>query len=261
MMSDQIKIHQIMQYALLVAGQSDDWHERTLSPIHLIKYLYLADMDHAKFNDGETFTGVDWKFHHFGPWSVDAFLQIDDALSLLGAKKTTFQSNYGEKDYTRWSVRFDETEFSALGRELPLGVKQSIQHYVGNYHNNTTALLHFVYATPPMLNAAPEECLDFKTVIFKKLEKLEVFVPYTERLSKKKQKALKVGMTDMRERFMEKVAASSAYSRSVPERVDAVYEEGVAWLDDQSGASFPEQGAVVQFSDEIWKSKARRGDV
>lgn len=256
------RIHQILQYALLIAGQSDDWHERALSAIHLVKYLYLADMDHAEFNDGQTFTGIDWKFHHFGPWSVEAFSQIDGALSSLGAEKQTFQSNYGDNDYNRWSTRFDEKKFDALKRKLPLGIKQSIQHYVGNYRNNTTALLHFVYATPPMLNAAPEESLDFSTVVVEKYEKPEPYVPYMERLSKKKQKALKNGMAELRERFMKRVSESTTqYPLPESGRVDAVYEEGVAWLDGLAGEQFPEQGATVQFSDEVWKSEARRGDV
>jgi hypothetical protein len=261
MMADKEKIDQILQYALLVSGQGGEWFERALSPIHLIKYLYLADMDHAKFNNGETFTGIDWKFHHFGPWSVEAFLQLDEALSPLGAEKQTFQSNYGDKDYTRWSVRFDEEKFNVLKRQLPLGIKQSVQHYVGNYRNNTTALLHFVYATPPMLNAAPEESLDFTSVVVEKREAPEAYVPYIERLSSRKKKKLKQGMGELRERFMQKVAESREYPSPDSSRVDAVYEEGMAWLDGLAGEPFPEQGATVHFSDEIWKSAARRGDV
>ena len=55
-MTDQEKIQQIMQYALLIAAQGDDYHERELSPLHLIKYVYLADMEYARYNEGETFT-------------------------------------------------------------------------------------------------------------------------------------------------------------------------------------------------------------
>ncbi len=44
-MSDLTKIHQIMQYALLIAGQSEDPYDRQLGSIHLVKYVYLADTD------------------------------------------------------------------------------------------------------------------------------------------------------------------------------------------------------------------------
>lgn len=86
-MIDKKKVWQVLQYALFVAGRSDDRFDRELGPIHLIKYVYLVDLDYAKFNNGQTFTGVDWVFHHFGPWSVDVFQQLDDALAEVGAKK------------------------------------------------------------------------------------------------------------------------------------------------------------------------------
>jgi len=58
-MTDLNKIRQIMQYALLVAGQNDDPYERQLGPIHLVKYVYLADMEYAEYHEGQTFTGID----------------------------------------------------------------------------------------------------------------------------------------------------------------------------------------------------------
>ena len=261
-MSEITKIHQIMQYALLVAAQGD-WHERALSPIHIIKYLYLADMDHAKFNQGKIFTGIDWKFHHFGPWSLEAFQQIDNAFAPLKAKKTISESNYGDKDYTRWSVDFNKEKFTVLRDILPLDIKQSVQHYVGSYHNNTTALLHFVYATRPMLHAAPGEFLDFSLMPEPKTEAVEEYVPYIARLSNKKRKRLKQGMDELRERFRQRMAekASVPYPVDNAGKIDAVFENGVAWLDGLAGDPFPEKGATIHFTNEVWKSEARRGDV
>ena len=54
-MPDKEKINHILQYALLVAAQSDDYLDRQLGPIHLIKYVYLADMDYAKYHEGQTY--------------------------------------------------------------------------------------------------------------------------------------------------------------------------------------------------------------
>lgn len=260
-MTDRNRIHRVFQCALLVAGQGDDYQERALSPIHLIKYLYLADMDYAKYNDGHTYTGLDWRFHHFGPWSATAFQQIENALSTMGALKSTFPSNFGDKDYTRWSVDFDQTKFDELKRELPIEIRSSVQHYVGRYRNNTTALLHFVYATTPMLNAAPGEILDFSVLVTAESEKREEFTTYVDRLSNKKRKLLIVGMDKLRERFRKKVAPHGKYLRTVSGQADAVFEEGVAWLDGLAGKPFPEEGTTVHFADEVWKSKARSGDV
>ena len=44
---DAAKADLILQYALLLAGQEDDFFDRQLGPIHLLKYCYLADLIHA----------------------------------------------------------------------------------------------------------------------------------------------------------------------------------------------------------------------
>ncbi len=52
------RVDLLLQYALLVAGEQDEFLDRQLGPIHLIKYVYLADLFHAKRNNGVTFTGT-----------------------------------------------------------------------------------------------------------------------------------------------------------------------------------------------------------
>ena len=50
------KIDLLIQYAILIAGQEDEYLDRQLGPIHLIKYVYLADLAYAERNCGKTFT-------------------------------------------------------------------------------------------------------------------------------------------------------------------------------------------------------------
>lgn len=256
-MIDKKKVWQVLQYALFVAGRSDDRFDRELGPIHLIKYVYLVDLDYAKFNNGQTFTGVDWVFHHFGPWSVDVFQQLDDALAEVGAKKTTFTSDYDGKDAVRWSVDHEDPRCGSFEQELPLDVRSSVQRHVGKFYNNTTALLHFVYATPPMLMAAPEERLDFSVVVTAKEETKDAHVPFLQRLSKKKKKVFTERMAELRERFARTVVPVESRPPRMNGRMDSVYEEGAAWLDSLAGDPFPEQGATVHISDDVWKSGAR----
>lgn len=78
---DTDKIDLIIQFALLAAGDEDDFFDRQLGPIHLIKYVYLADLSFAKRNNGESFTGVDWEFYKFGPWSQQVNERVEPALS------------------------------------------------------------------------------------------------------------------------------------------------------------------------------------
>ncbi len=54
---DQDRIDHVIQLALLVAGREDDPFDRELGPIHLIKYVYLADLAYAERHGGETYTG------------------------------------------------------------------------------------------------------------------------------------------------------------------------------------------------------------
>ncbi len=88
------RIEEVFGYALAVAAQADHPRDRELGPIHLLKYLYLADLAHAETHDGETYSGVSWRFHKFGPWAVEAFQQIEPAMAHLGAGCRQFASSY-----------------------------------------------------------------------------------------------------------------------------------------------------------------------
>ena len=253
------ELHRLMQYALLLAAQGDEYPEQLLGPIHLLKYAYLADMDYAIFNEGRIYSGVTWKFHHFGPWSAEAFMQIDEALAPIGAIKKTFQSDYGDKDCIRWKAEFDGTLLSDLSRELPIEVKQSLQKNVRRFQNDTTLLLHYVYATPPMLNAAPEETLDFKVMVASRLEKQFEYIPFLVRISKDNRKKLKQGMDELRKRFQKNATQPYRDVENILGREDAIYDSGVHWLDSLAGIAFPQTNVTVRFSDDVWKSKARSG--
>jgi hypothetical protein len=43
----------------------------SLSPIRVVKFLYLADLYHARENKGETLTAWPWKFVYFGPYCTE----------------------------------------------------------------------------------------------------------------------------------------------------------------------------------------------
>ena len=93
---DLQKVDLLIQYALLVAGEADDYQDRSLGPIHLLKYVYLSDLAYAKREQGQTYTGTPWKFHKFGPWSAEVHGRIEPALRLINADKLSFESDYEE---------------------------------------------------------------------------------------------------------------------------------------------------------------------
>ena len=53
----------LLKYALAVAGQEKPGN-RELGAIHLVKYVYLADLAYADRHRGDTLTAVAWRFHN-----------------------------------------------------------------------------------------------------------------------------------------------------------------------------------------------------
>ncbi len=156
---NQNRVDRLLQYILATAGQESGW-SRELGMIHLIKYAYLADLTHAKYHDAQTYTGLTWTFHHFGPWSVECYKRIEPALEAVSATKKKIESDKYD-DFIRWCAD-DYDLFEKLNDQMDLIVAGAVQKYVRKFGNDTYALLDFVYKTGPMLNAAPEELLEFK---------------------------------------------------------------------------------------------------
>ncbi len=256
------KIDRLLQFILAAAGQ-EDFGGRELGPIHLVKYLYLADLEHAKHRNGETYTNLPWKFHHFGPWSPEAYLRIEPALRAVGAdKKAVALANPKyEGEFVRWHVENDEL-FARLEKELPLIVAASVQKYVHEFNSITEDLLHFVYKTFPMLVAKPGETLDFSVPDFIRKENEKnsgdsktIPEKLTARQQKKKKAALEELKKEFRKRLEEKKRRPKI--KLEPPVYDNVYFEGLKTLDSLAGEEIKEIEGIARFSDDIWKSKAR----
>jgi len=259
---DITRVDKILQYALLVASEEDDFRDRQLGPIHLIKYVYLADLVYAKGNDGNTFTGVKWQFYKFGPWAQEVNQRIEPALLCIDTDKKIFPSNYGDKEeWVRWKA-IDDSPIIDLERELPFVITSNIRKFVHKFGQATPDLLAYVYSTEPMLAAAPNEYLDFLSLFPKK----EVHTPIKEHrtlLSKRKQKQLKEKMRVLRSLSKEKLAdkrKNTLIKPPIVPRYDDVYFEGIEWLDSLAGTQIDEGEKEAVFSNSIWKSPARRGD-
>lgn len=249
---DVKKVDLIIQYALALASEADDFKDRELGPIHLVKFVYLADLAHAQ-QTGRTFTGVEWRFHHFGPWAVEVFKRIPEAASAIGAEDRRFPSKFKGEDAVRWRAR-DGNLLDKLDRQMTQPIASSLRRAVRAFGNDTKALLHHVYNTPPMLKAAPGEVLTFEAALkeaSKLLQNTEETLPVISKTKAKNLKAL------VKQRLAEKREGQRMVTPDPLPRYDEVFDKGQEWLDGMAGASMEPVSGRLHFSDGVWKSSAR----
>ena len=257
-MSDKDRIRDTVVYALLTAAEDEDYTRRELGEIHLLKYLYLADLAHAKWHEGQTFTGTEWTFHNFGPWSQPLHAAIIACLMSVGAEFRTFPSRFGDDDCKRWRIQFDENECRRVKDRLPLEVKQAMAAALQKHGNDTASLLGAVYATEPMLRTAPGAKIDLLPAEKVQNEpELEAFVPLMDKLTKGQRKRFDAKKQLVKARIAERLAQRVAPALVQPAPA-AGCAEVLAWLDRMAGPQFPST-AEVMFGDDVWTSSARRG--
>jgi len=254
---DFARVDILLQYALGISGQDDEYYQRQLGPIHLIKYVYIADLAHAEHNQGKIFTGIMWRFHKFGPWSTDVFKRIEPALTAVGATKTEISHPKYEDDFVRWTL-IDDDLVLQLADKLPLYVCMAIQREVRRFGSDTPSLLNHVYLTRPMLRSAPGEFLDFSPE-----EKNVQAFPESPpaRLTKKQREHRKKELQNLKARIQAKLAEKKKHRRLVPPdpppRYDEIFIEGQKWLDELAGGSIEAREERASFSEDVWKSPAR----
>lgn len=239
----------------LAAASENDFPQNSLGYIHLIKYLYLADLIYAETHNGETFTGVEWKFHHFGPWNPELFRMIEPVFTAAGANKHIIPSKY-ENDTVRWSLE-DQRLLDALEQQLPFEMALKLKSLVKEYANFTAELLHHVYTTPPMLKAAPGETLDFEegrdTLPTPSEAESEI------ELTPEQERRLRDLRGKVRERLKMRTRQKDRVAPDPPVEYDEIFFKGQAWLDELAGHPIEPCSGELRISDKCWKSPARRG--
>lgn len=252
----------VIQYSLLVAGDEDDSFDRQLGPIHIIKYVYLADLSFARLNNGQSFTGTDWQFYKFGPWSQAVHARIEPALKAIHANRHQFPSDYDDKeDWVRWDLH-DDRLLEEKRRILPPVIRMDLKRDIHNFGKDTPSLLDYVYKTKPMLSAAPSERLDLSLVVDNTPKDHECPLPLRmENISNRKKKDFHQKMNALRELHQQRKSEAPKLINPVTNpRYDEVYKEGVAWLESQSGEQFSSRNISAEFSSDVWKSTTRKGD-
>lgn len=249
------RIRLLIEFALLSAAEADDFFARKLGIIHLLKYLYLADLAYAEKHKGERFTDTKWIFYHFGPWSAETWAEIPKTLERLGAQEERFPSSRYEKDAVRYSMDKNERRLEELEAKMPFWVTRSIKNAIQKYGSDTSGLLHYVYKTPPMIKAAFKDELNFDSVA------KETEVKTTPEVAPSKQ--WKAKHADLQKKVQEMLAQKKSQpSKLVPQvsppRYDEVFERGLRTLE-RTEEMKPLDGELV-FGDDIWHSPFRTDD-
>ena len=168
----------------------------SLSPIRVIKFLYLADLYHARENKGETLTGWPWKFVYFGPYCSESITALNEAVNNGVIDVKSFESKYDEKDRFLYTCR--EEKEADLEKTLSLYVWGSLKEAIKKWADDTPGLLdHVYYDTEPMEDAKRGDLLDFsKACLPIKLAKLEM-----KKISKSKAEKAKQLISALREQY------------------------------------------------------------
>ena len=252
---DAANVDKVLQYALAVAQEAEEFTFRSLGPIQLIKYAYLGDLAFAQANDGRSFTGCDWTFHHYGPWAAEVYKRIEPALACVGADRRTFESKFSDDDCVRWSLSGVASE--KLARELPDCVARRVKREVRRHGNDTYGLLDAVYKTEPMLRAAPGEVLLLRSPLAPE-ERAEQHVRSPEfRVSNSKRKKILAKLEEKRKQRTGGVKPAAVQPQP---RYDEVYTKGVAWLDSLAGTPISEETGILNIDDSVFKSPGRSED-
>lgn len=250
------KVEALVQFILATARlEVEDWNQRALGPIHIIKYVYLADLAYAE-RHGECFTGVPWQFHNFGPWSAELQDHLPQAVALANADARPFDNMHGAESI-RWKIADTRTAERALAHAepfLPTHVKLLVKQAVKRFGNDTSELLEHVYATTPMTRVAPREPLSFDDLMVAPARQMEP--PPTLRPKALKRRKEMLGAA--RARFAKR-AESLPRAETQPPVYDEVFESALRLLDANVNADVAKLEGVLEFDDAVWHSPARSG--
>ena len=205
-----------------------------LSTIHIVKYIYIADLFNAK-SEGRTLTPWKWKFWDFGPWTLESYRAVGDAVSRGSISSETRESKYNRLDEANeyqlfYCDRddFGDEELETLGRITIPNARTctALRGIIGEYGNRINPLLHYVYSTEPLHGKKHGDHLCFDGLAWPETEEAKT-VP----IKKKRLKKAKEIMKRIKER------TPPAYSPP-PGKFDDVYYSEMAMLEgDGSGTA------------------------
>ena len=209
-------IPELVHYITWLASE----REEMLSPIRLVKFLYLADLYHARRTQGKTLTGWQWKFVHYGPFCNEALQVVEAAVQAGMISALPYASSFDDEQHFLYKAESEKEPEIALS--LPVHVIAPLQGAIRKWAEDTYGLLDHVYfETEPMKDVKPGDVLDFR----KAKEPEPVRELHMRRLSKAKISQGRALIARMRESQRECIVAEPAAV------CDDVYSKAIEFLD------------------------------
>jgi hypothetical protein len=202
--------------------------ESHLTPIRIVKFLYLADLFNARVAGGHTLSGWQWRFVHYGPFCREALDAISAAESREFILSETFKSKFDK----------DGRSFRFIGENAPEDFPESLSVYVCSeikravelWADDTYGLLNHVYFnTEPMAAALPYQILDFATAQIPQRDSPVEMAP----LSKKKLNKARDLLKELGKIRQEQKAKTE--KRAVASLYDESYDQAMRLLEEEAG--------------------------
>lgn len=128
----------------------------------LIKFLYLLDLYYAEENEGNTLSGWDWKFVHYGPYAFNAGSAIDSLVAKGVIYREQRESEVSDKEYCLFRLpsyeKTPDLQSLGLSNRIQINIKSDIKRYSKNLPH---LLNHVYFHTAPMDKAIPGASLNF----------------------------------------------------------------------------------------------------
>jgi hypothetical protein len=146
-------------------------------------------------------------------------------------------------------------------RSLPPVIAMSLPPLVHRFLKDTPSLLDYVYRTPPMLVAAPGEYLEFAATERAKTPKADATKLRMDAISEKQRNRYRDRVRELQLQVKKRTEQGPALVNPMADaRYDETFEKGVQWLDSLAGEQIEQREYVAEFSEDVWKSTARKGD-
>jgi len=198
---------------------------KKLTTLRLVKFLYLADLYHARFSKGETLTGWPWAFVYFGPWCKEVNEAIEKSAKKGLILAQEYPSKYDDdKDYRLFSTESTDEEPKIIEALLTY-VWSKLQWAIQKWADDSYGLLDYVYfETEPMIETSPGALLDFsKSQMPEMPKKVEM-----KKILKAKLDEAKKSIGRLQDKYKQGISARPSQGPT-----DTLYKEFVSKLEEE----------------------------